>query len=95
MAPVFSRARVSTSPEIQVLRGALRFFRAGRVVDVTQGRRAKRLPLATLCRAAGARWVISLMSLLTSFYPVATETLDSLPSILAILEVLGTAYWRW
>ncbi|MCA1573128.1 MAG: response regulator [Acidobacteria bacterium] len=28
-------------------------FRAGRVVDVTQGRRAKRLPLATLLRASG------------------------------------------
>ncbi len=29
-------------------------FQGGRVIDVTQGRRAKRLPLATFCRASGA-----------------------------------------
>jgi hypothetical protein len=50
----FNHARVCASPEIQVLRGSSRPFRAGRVIDVTQGRRAKRLPLATLCRASGA-----------------------------------------
>lgn len=43
-------------------------FKAGRVIDVSPGRRAKRLPLVTFCRASGARRV-SLMSLAGSDCP--------------------------
>jgi hypothetical protein len=58
---VFNRSTVSTSPDIQVCEVLCAL--SGRwVIDVTQGRRAKRLPLATFCRASRATGIISLMS---------------------------------
>ena len=58
---VFNR---STVQHLQIFRFARFFapFQGGRVIDVTQGRRAKRLPLATFCRASRATGIISLMS---------------------------------
>nr|MBA3356171.1 hypothetical protein [Pyrinomonadaceae bacterium] len=54
MAPVvFNCATVSTFPEIEV--GEVPYaLRAICYRPQTQGRRAKRLPLATFCRASGA-----------------------------------------